>query len=99
MTNASNRLFQPTQVGDLKLNHRVVLCPLTRIRATKEHVIIPELASVYYSQRGCVPGTLLISEATFIHKRAGGLRNVPALETEEQLSAWKKVRKTYSMQV
>lgn len=91
MSNASNKIFQPTQVADIKLNHRIVLCPLTRLRATDEHVIIPELASVYYSQRGCVPGTLLVSEATFIHRKAGGLGNVPALETEEQLAAWKKV--------
>lgn len=91
MSNASSRLFEPTRVGDIKLNHRVVLCPLTRLRATDKHVIMPELASIYYSQRGCVPGTLLISEGTLIHRKAGGRFNAPVLETEEQIAAWKKV--------
>ncbi|CAL1711075.1 unnamed protein product [Somion occarium] len=91
MSASTSKLFEPIQVGDLKLNHRVVLAPLTRLRANDEHVSISELTSVYYSQRASVPGSLLISEATFIHRRAGGFTNVPALETEEQLAAWKKV--------
>ena len=89
--NAASKLFNPAQVGDLKLTHRIVLCPLTRLRATDEHVIIPELASVYYSQRACVPGTLLISEGILIHHKAGGRFNASIIETEEQIAAWKKV--------
>lgn len=47
------------------------MAPLTRHRATAEHVPGP-LAVEYYSQRASMPGTLLITEATTIAARAGG---------------------------
>jgi 2,4-dienoyl-CoA reductase-like NADH-dependent reductase (Old Yellow Enzyme family) len=37
------------------------------------------------------PGTLLITEATFIAQEAGGYRNVPGIWNEEQIAAWKQV--------
>lgn len=66
------------------------MAPLTRIRANSAHVHGP-LAVEYYSQRASVPGTLIITEATFISVRAGGMNNVPGIYTEEQVAAWKKV--------
>lgn len=45
----------------------------------------------YYSQRACVPGTLLITEATYISPKASGYPSVPGLFKEEQLKAWKEV--------
>ncbi|KAI0075622.1 NADH:flavin oxidoreductase/NADH oxidase [Panus rudis PR-1116 ss-1] len=87
---SSSQLFQPIKVGDAELQHRVVLAPLTRYRASKSHVI-SDLAVTYYRQRASTPGTLLITEATFIAARAGGYDNVPAIETPEQVAAWKKV--------
>lgn len=66
------------------------MAPLTRYRADKEHVHGP-LAVDYYSQRASTPGTLLITEATFIAPRAGGMDNVPGIWSDEQIAAWKKV--------
>ena len=63
-------LFQPAKVGDVTVSHRVVLAPLTRCRANNKHAHT-DLAVTYYSQRGSVPGTLLITEATFIAPFAG----------------------------
>ncbi|KAF5316371.1 hypothetical protein D9619_006875 [Psilocybe cf. subviscida] len=90
---SSSKLFQPITVGASKLQHRVVLAPLTRVRSTagKEHVPVNPLMSNYYSQRGSRPGTLLISEATFIAPRAGGLNRVPGIWSEEQITEWKKI--------
>lgn len=88
---ASSKLFQPVKVGNLTLQHRIVLAPLTRLRATKEHVPFVPLVSEYYTQRGSTPGTLLISEATFIAAKAGGYRHVPGIWSDEQIAAWKKV--------
>ena len=34
-----SKLFQPIQIGDIKLHHRVVLAPLTRFRAD-ERVLV-----------------------------------------------------------
>ena len=84
------KLFQPTRVGRMNLQHRVVLSPMTRLRANEDHVH-GDLAVEYYTQRASVPGTLLVTEATAIHPRAGGLPNIPHIYTDEQISAWKRV--------
>lgn len=86
----NTKLFTPLKVGDTQLDHRVVMAPLTRFRATDEHVPTDVMAR-YYAQRSVVPGTLIISEATFITARAGGYANIPGLWTDAQLAAWKKV--------
>lgn len=85
------KLFQPVKVGKLELKHRIVMAPLTRYRADDEHVHT-DMGLEYYSQRASTPGTLLITEGSFIANKAGGNGNVPNLETDAQLAAWKKVR-------
>jgi NADPH2 dehydrogenase len=86
----SSKLFQPIKVGELTLAHRVVLAPLTRIRANKEHVH-GSLAVEYYTQRSSFPGSLLISEGTFPAPQAGGLAHVPGITSDAQIAAWKKI--------
>ncbi|KIK61449.1 hypothetical protein GYMLUDRAFT_43018 [Collybiopsis luxurians FD-317 M1] len=83
-------LFQPAQVGFMTLKHRVVLAPLTRMRADTEHVPHP-IVKEYYSQRASVPGSLLIAEATLISHQAGGYAHVPGIWTNEQISRWKEI--------
>ncbi len=91
MSIISSKLFQSIKVGDVTLNHRIALAPMTRRRASADHVH-GGLATEYYAQRGSIPGTLLISEGTFIAAKAGGLGHVPGIYTQDQISAWKKVR-------
>ena len=91
VTQQTPALFKPTKVGQMALQHRVVLAPLTRFRAYTSHVPGPQQAS-YYAQRGSTPGSLLITEATFISHDAGGYAHVPGIYTEEQIQAWRKVR-------
>ncbi len=74
----------------MQLQHRIVLAPLTRLRASKNHVH-GDLAVQYYSQRGSTPGSLLITEATVIAPQAGGFFFVPGIWSDEQISAWKQV--------
>ncbi|OAX42780.1 FMN-linked oxidoreductase [Rhizopogon vinicolor AM-OR11-026] len=83
-------LFTPIKVGHIDLSHRVVLCPLTRCRTYANHVPGPQ-AATYYSQRASVPGTLVITEATFISPEAGGCPFVPGICTQEQIAGWKEV--------
>jgi NADPH2 dehydrogenase len=66
------------------------MAPLTRLRADDAHVPLPFVAE-YYAQRASVPGTLLLSEATFIAPHGGGLGNVPGIWNSEQIAAWKTV--------
>ncbi|TFK37222.1 NADH:flavin oxidoreductase/NADH oxidase [Crucibulum laeve] len=90
--NPTPKLFQPIKIGNITLQHRVVLAPLTRFRAAKKsHIHTVSLAKTYYSQRASTPGTLLITEATFIAARAGGYDNVPGIWSDEQIEAWKEV--------
>ncbi|KAL0572973.1 hypothetical protein V5O48_008987 [Marasmius crinis-equi] len=90
--NASlSNLFQPIKVGNLTLSHRVVLAPLTRFRATNDFVPLVPLVKEYYSQRASMPGSLLITEAAIIHRRAGGYANVPGIWNDAQIEAWKEI--------
>ncbi|TVY31769.1 putative inactive dehydrogenase [Lachnellula occidentalis] len=87
---STSKLFQPLKLGNVQLSNRIALAPLTRVRADDNHVHFP-MAAEYYAQRGSVPGTFLISEATFIAPQAGGIPNVPGIWNAEQIAAWKKV--------
>lgn len=78
------------RVGELTLKHRIVLAPLTRNRADDQHVPL-DLMREYYSQRASVPGTLLITEGTFISARAGGTENVPGIWNDAQIKQWKTI--------
>ena len=89
MTDTS-RLFAPLQVGRCDLQHRLVLSPMTRFRADDSAVPLP-IVKDYYAQRACVPGTLLIAEATAISPQSKGFSNVPGIWSPEQIQAWKHV--------
>ena len=91
MSSSASALFRPLQVGAVNVGHRVVMAPLTRFRANKDHVH-GELAETYYTQRASVPGTLLVTEATFIAPRAGGYANAPGIWSDAQIAGWKAVR-------
>ncbi|CAG7993475.1 unnamed protein product [Penicillium salamii] len=84
------KLFESLNVGRVNLSNRVALAPLTRFRAGDDHVPLP-FVKEYYAQRASVPGTLLITEATIITPRAGGLPNVPGIYNDAQIAAWKEV--------
>ncbi|KAJ4252323.1 hypothetical protein NW762_010921 [Fusarium torreyae] len=85
-----SRLFKPINIGNITLQHRIAMSPLSRYRATDDHV--PQTCSQnYYSQRASVPGTLLISEATFIAPEHGGFANVPGIYNQEQITAWRSI--------
>ncbi|KAE9392574.1 NADH:flavin oxidoreductase/NADH oxidase [Gymnopus androsaceus JB14] len=90
-TSTSSSLFQPIQVGNLLLKHRVVLAPLTRMRCDDQHVPQLPVMREYYSQRSSTPGTLLIAEGTLVDPKAGGYPNVPGLWNDVQSKAWKEI--------
>lgn len=89
---SSEKLFTPFQLtSSITLQHRVVLAPLTRFRADDAGVH-GDLAVEYYGQRASEPGTLLITEGTFIGEKGAALKNVPGVWNDEQVKAWKRVR-------
>lgn len=83
-------LLSPFQMGDLNLENRVVLAPMTRARAGEQRLANPLMAE-YYAQRA--GAGLLITEATTISSQANGWVGSPGIYTEEQGSAWQQVVK------
>lgn len=84
-----NKLFEPIKIGKHHLQHRVVLPPLTRVRASPG-AIPNELMVEYYKQRAS-NGGLLITEATAIDRLAGGYPGAPGIYSKEHIDGWKKV--------
>ncbi|KXJ86275.1 hypothetical protein Micbo1qcDRAFT_153127 [Microdochium bolleyi] len=72
------------------IKHRIAMAPLTRSRATSDH-IPTKLMKEYYGQRACAPGTLIISEGTAISAMHGGFPNGPGIWSEEQVAAWREI--------
>jgi len=87
---AGSELFTPLRVGNIGLQHRIAMAPLTRMRAYLDQTP-SEIALTYYEQRASVPGTLLFTEATFIGKEAGGYNNIPGIYNAKQIAAWRKI--------
>ncbi|KAI7230151.1 NADH:flavin oxidoreductase/NADH oxidase family protein [Hortaea werneckii] len=86
------RLFKPLSTGELDYAHRIVMAPLTRYRCDDEWIPLPIVkVPEYYAQRACVPGTLIISEATIPALRHAGRRNVPGIWSQAQIDAWREV--------
>ncbi|KAK6379431.1 hypothetical protein LTS17_006349 [Exophiala oligosperma] len=92
MSSPTSTLFSPMTIGgSCHLSHRMVMAPLTRLRAGEDNIPLP-MVTEYYSQRASVPGTLLIAEATSISLAAAGRDvNAPGIWTRAQLEGWKAV--------
>ena len=81
-------LFDPIRLGAIEAPNRVLMAPLTRARATREHVPTPIMAQ-YYAQRASAG--LIISEATGISRQGLGWPFAPGLWSREQVEAWKPI--------
>jgi N-ethylmaleimide reductase len=82
-------LLQSYQLGDLTLNNRMVMAPMTRSRSDNPGNVATELTAKYYEQRASAG--LIITEGTYISKEAVGFINVPAIYNEEHVAGWKLV--------
>ncbi|TGJ78502.1 hypothetical protein E0Z10_g10267 [Xylaria hypoxylon] len=88
---SETRLFKPLKIGTVEVKHRVGMAPLTRLRATGDFVPTP-LMKEYYGQRASVPGTLIISEGTYVSPSAcGGFPNAPGIWNKDQVAAWRTI--------
>src|SRR5215475_8256251 len=83
-------LFKPLQLGAIRLSHRIVMPPLTRMRAGLADGVPSPLAATYYGQRA-TEGGLIIAEATQISQQGQGYPQTPGIYTPEQVAAWRAV--------
>jgi N-ethylmaleimide reductase len=86
---AHNKLFVPVQVGAITLKHRVVMPPLSRLRAEWPSGVPSDLNVEYYSQRAS-DGGLIFTEATAVSPSARGYRGAPGIYSDEQVTGWRR---------
>jgi len=85
-------LFSPLALGDLTLDHRVVMAPLTRMRAVAPAYAPTEMVVEYYRQRAS-NGGLIITEATHVSEAARGAPDTPGIYSAAQIAGWSQVAK------
>lgn len=82
-------LFTPYRIGDLDLPNRVVMAPLTRMRASSEDHVPTDLQADYYAQRATAG--LIVTEGVAISPEGFGWADTPGLWNEEQVRGWRRV--------
>ncbi len=85
-----NSLFSPLQVGPYSLSHRVVMAPLTRMRAERLSFAPRTLNAEYYGQRATAGG-LIIAEASPVAATGRGNPATPGIYSDQQVEGWRKV--------
>ncbi len=84
----SQALLSPITLGDLTLNNRMVMAPLTRCRAGAGNVPTALMAE-YYRQRATAG--LIISEASQIVPEGQGYPSTPGIHSADQVAGWRQV--------
>lgn len=80
-------LFSPITLGSYVLPNRVVMAPLTRMRAPDNTPT--ELMATYYAQRASAG--LIISEASQISPQGVGYPATPGIYSDAQVTGWQKI--------
>jgi N-ethylmaleimide reductase len=83
-------LFSPLRVGPYRLQHRVVMAPLTRMRAERTSFAPRALNAEYYGQRA-TPGGLIIAEASPVMATGRGNPATPGIYSDAQITGWRGV--------
>jgi N-ethylmaleimide reductase len=81
-------LFTPLRVGAIQIPNRIVMAPLTRMRAGANNVPTA-LNAEYYAQRSAAG--LIISEGTAVSAQGQGYPSSPGIYTTEQIAGWRNV--------
>lgn len=82
-------LFEPVQIGATKLANRVIMAPMTRLRAIEPGDLPSPFAAEYYTQRASAG--LIITEAAQVSFQSKGYAGTPGLHTDEQQEAWQEI--------
>jgi N-ethylmaleimide reductase len=81
-------LFTSLRLGAIQLPNRIIMAPLTRMRAGAANVPTA-LNAEYYAQRASAG--VIISEGTAISPQAQGYPNAPGIYTAAQIAGWRTV--------
>ena len=83
-----DRLFDQYDLAGLELPNRLVMAPLTRMRASADGVM-GEMNADYYAQRASAG--LIVAEGAFPHHSGKSYPGQPGLETPAQIDGWRGV--------
>lgn len=83
-----HHLFQPLDIGPLILPNRILMAPLTRCRADRDHVPT-ELMAEHYGQRASAG--LIIAEATMVQEGQSAFQTEPGIYSAAQIEGWRRV--------
>jgi N-ethylmaleimide reductase len=86
----TRKLLEPIAIGPFRLDHRVVMAPLTRMRSEQPGDIPGDLMVEYYRQRAS-KGGYIVSEATVVAPNGGGYLGSPGIYRDAQIPGWKRV--------
>ncbi|RNE48685.1 alkene reductase [Corynebacterium alimapuense] len=81
-------LFAPAQLGELELSNRLVMAPLTRIRAETDGTP-NELMKEYYAQRASFG--LIITEGTWPIQEGRTWDTQPGIATQQHIDGWREI--------
>jgi N-ethylmaleimide reductase len=82
-------LFTPFRMGDLELPNRIVMAPLTCMRARPIDHVPTALQAEHYAQRASAG--LIVAEATAIRADGFGYADTPGLWSADQVRGWRLV--------
>lgn len=82
-----SKIFEPFQLGPIRLRNRIVMAPMTRSRAVSHD---PDDDTVlYYAQRA--GAGLIITEGTPISEEGRGYAYTPGIYSRAQVAGWRRV--------
>jgi 2,4-dienoyl-CoA reductase-like NADH-dependent reductase (Old Yellow Enzyme family) len=86
-----SRLFSGARIGDVEIENRLAVSPMTRVSETHEGLAMEDMVAYYESfARGGFG--LIITEGTYPDEAHGqGYWNQPGLANDEQVEAWRRV--------
>ncbi len=82
-------LFDPLNIGDLKVPNRIFMAPLTRNRSTGPGRVPNAMMRDYYTQRASAG--LILTEATSVAPAGVGYPHTPGVWSAEQTEGWRNV--------
>lgn len=82
-------LFDELTIGAVRAPHRVLMAPLTRMRAPAPDHLPNGLMREYYAQRASAG--LLVSEGTQISPEGQGYADTPGIHSPAQVAAWREI--------
>ena len=83
-------LVRPLRVGPHTLSHRVVMAPLTRMRASVPEAAANALNARYYAQRATAGG-LIVAEASQVDPGGRLAPSTPGIHSDAQVEGWRGV--------